>query len=78
MSAIGQPKRKAEIRPGVFGPGGKLTSKDHYEWMESLLKSKLKPGDPFNSKLVDDFFKKKKSVLPPPRHRLRISTSVAT
>ena len=33
--------------------------------MESLLKFELKPGDPFNPKLVNDFYKENKAVLPP-------------
>jgi outer membrane protein assembly factor BamA len=32
--------------------------------MESLLKSKLKRGDIFDPKLVEDFYKKNKSFLP--------------
>ncbi|HLB88357.1 MAG TPA: POTRA domain-containing protein [Terriglobales bacterium] len=33
--------------------------------METLLRSKLKSGEPFNPELVDDFYKENKSVLPP-------------
>lgn len=32
--------------------------------METLLRSKLKPGEPFNPEVVDDFYKENKSVLP--------------
>ncbi len=53
-----------EVQEGKQFRVGSVEVLDLDQTMESLLKSKLRPGDPFNPRLVEDFYNENKSVLP--------------